>query len=132
MATRHQVRECVVGLLYAHELGNDNIVNIIDDMLEDKKIRNKQKDFAKLLFNGVPDNKEAIDNKIISQLNEHYSFERIGNIEKSILRLGVYEILFSEVDEAVIINEAIEITKDIGNENSSKFVNGVLDSIKRG
>ena len=132
MATRHQVRECVVGLLYAHELGNDNIVNIIDDMLEDKKIRNKQKDFAKLLFNGVLDNKEAIDNKIISQLNEHYSFERIGNIEKSILRLGVYEILFSEVDEAVIINEAIEITKDIGNENSSKFVNGVLDSIKRG
>jgi len=132
LATRHQVRECVVGLLYAHELGNDNIVNIIDDMLEDKKIRNKQKDFAKLLFNGVLDNKEAIDNKIISQLNEHYSFERIGNIEKSILRLGVYEILFSEVDEAVIINEAIEITKDIGNENSSKFVNGVLDSIKRG
>ncbi len=53
MATRTQARESVIGLLYAYDLGNEGIVKFVDEILEDKKIRNKQKDFALNLFNGT-------------------------------------------------------------------------------
>ena len=67
MATRTQARESVVGLLYAYDLGNTDIAKYSDIVLEDKKIRNKQKDFALGLFEGTMNNLEDID-KIISDL----------------------------------------------------------------
>ncbi len=65
MATRTQARESIVGLLYAYDLGNVNIAKFSDEILEDKKIRNKQKDFADALFKGVIANLEAIDKNIL-------------------------------------------------------------------
>jgi N utilization substance protein B len=130
LATRHQTREFVVGLLYAYELGNTSTSSIIDTMLEERKIRNQQKEFAKELFFGVLDNIEKIDEEIHLQI-KNWDFDRVGTIEKSILRVGVYEIFFSDIDKAVIINEAIEITKTIGSDNSPRFINGVLDSVQR-
>ena len=53
MATRTQARESVIGLLYAYDLGNEGIAKFVDEILEEKKIRNKQKDFALNLFNGT-------------------------------------------------------------------------------
>ena len=64
MATRHQARTAVVGLLYAYDLGNENIANHSDIILEDKKIRNKQKEFAMSLFNGTMKNLEKIDEEL--------------------------------------------------------------------
>jgi N utilization substance protein B len=64
MATRTQARQSVIGLLYAYDLGNTNITNFIDEILEDKKIRNKQKDFAVGLFRGVINNLETIDKEL--------------------------------------------------------------------
>lgn len=130
MATRTQARESVIGLLYAYDLGNEKIAKFSDILLEDKKIRNKQKDFAMNLFNGVMDNLEAIDKEIESHLNER-GLEGIGAIERSILRLATYEILFSTLDKPIIINEAIELTKRLAAENAPKFINGVLDKVNR-
>ena len=130
MATRHQVRESVISLLYAYEVGNQDIDKFLDEMLEEKKIRNKQRDFAKELFNGIIKNLENIDNTIKINIDK-WDFDRIGVIEKGILRLGTYEILYSALDKAVVINEAIEITKKFGGDNSPKFINGVLDKIKK-
>jgi len=130
MATRHHARMAVVSLLYAHDLGNQSIADFSDEILEEKKIRNKQRDFALELFRGVMDNIKAIDEKIIANLTD-WDFERLGSIERATLRLGAYEILFGELDSAVIINEAIEITKAFGTEQSPKFINGVLDAIAR-
>ena len=130
MATRHHARMAVVSLLYAHDLGNQSISDFSDEILEEKKIRNKQRDFALDLFKGVMDNLEAIDEKIIANLTD-WDFDRLGSIERATLRLGAYEILFGELDSAVIINEAIEITKAFGTEQSPKFINGVLDAISK-
>lgn len=130
MATRHHARMAVVSLLYAYDLGNQSISDFSDEILEEKKIRNKQKDFAMDLFKGVMDNIEAIDTKIIDSLTD-WDFDRLGSIERAILRLGGYEILYGELDTAVIINEAIEITKAFGTEQSPKFINGVLDAISK-
>lgn len=130
MATRTQARESIVGLLYAFDLGNDDIAKYSDILLEDKKIRNKQKDFAMNLFNGTMSNVEKIDLEITSHLDER-GLEGIGSIEKSILRLAVYEILFSTLDKPIIINEAIELSKRLGADNAPKFINGVLDKVNR-
>ena len=130
MATRHQARMAVVSLLYAYDLGNQTIAEYSDEILEDKKIRNKQKEFAMTLFRGVMDNLETVDKAIETHLKE-WDFERLGSIERATLRLGAYEILYGDLDSAVIINEAIEITKAFAAEQSPKFINGVLDAISK-
>jgi transcription antitermination protein NusB len=128
LATRTQARESVIGLLYAYDLGNEGIVKFVDEILEDKKIRNKQKDFALNLFNGTVENIEAIDKEIISHLNQG-TLSDIGSVEKSILRLAVYEILFEDLQKAIVINEAIELSKRLASDGAPKFVNGLLDKI---
>ncbi|WP_304544598.1 transcription antitermination factor NusB [Sulfurimonas microaerophilic] len=130
MATRHHARMAVVSLLYAYDLGNGNIAEHTDEILEEKKIRNKQKDFALNLYEGVMEKLPECDSAIIEHLKE-WDFERLGAIERATLRLAAYEILFSELDNAVIINEAVEITKAFGTEQSPKFINGVLDAISK-
>ena len=130
MATRHHARMAVVSLLYAFDLGNQSIAEYTDEILEDKKIRNKQKEFAMTLFRGVMDNIEAVDVAIIKHLKE-WDFDRLGSIERATLRLGAYEIMFTELDPPVVINEAIEVTKAFGTEQSPKFINGVLDAIAK-
>ncbi|MDQ7068881.1 MAG: transcription antitermination factor NusB [Sulfurimonas sp.] len=130
MATRHHARMAVVSLLYAFDLGNGNTAEHTDEILEEKKIRNKQKDFALDLYDGVMSNLEACDSAIISHLKD-WDFKRLGSIERATLRLAAYEILFGELDSAVVINEAVEITKAFGTEQSPKFINGVLDAISK-
>jgi len=130
MATRHHARMAVVSLLYAYDLGNQTIAEFSDEILEDKKIRNKQKEFAMMLFRGVMDHLETVDVAIEKHLKE-WDFSRLGSIERATLRLGAYEILYGELDSAVVINEAIEITKAFGTEQSPKFINGVLDAISK-
>lgn len=128
MATRHQVRESIVGLLYAGDIGNSGIDKFIDELFEEKKIRNLQKDFALSLYHGIKEHLVIIDKAINNNLKE-WDLSQIGNIERAILRLGTYEILYSELDNAVVINEAIELAKKLCNDTSPKFINGVLDAI---
>ena len=128
MATRTQARESVVGLLYAYDLGNTEIEKFSDIVLEDKKIRNKQKDFAIGLFEGTMSNLEDID-KIISEHLKKRDIDEVGKVEKAILRLSVFEIAFNKLDKAIVINEAIELSKRLASDNAPKFVNGLLDSI---
>ncbi|MDD5716417.1 MAG: transcription antitermination factor NusB [Sulfuricurvum sp.] len=130
MATRHQARMAVVSLLYAYDLGNQSIADFSDEILEEKKIRNKQRDFALDLFKGVTEHLSEVDDAIIKHLKD-WDFDRLGSIERATLRLGGYEIMFGELDSAVIINEAIEVAKAFGSEQSPKFINGVLDAISK-
>lgn len=130
MATRHHARMAVVSLLYAYDLGNQSIADFTDEILEDKKIRNKQKEFALELFQGVMSNLETIDVKIVALLKD-WEFERLGAIERATLRLGAYEILHTTLETAVVINEAIEVAKAFGSEQSSKFINGILDAVAK-
>jgi N utilization substance protein B len=128
VATRTQARESVIGLLYAYDLGNEGIVKFVDEILEDKKIRNQQKEFALKLFNGTVSNLETIDKEIIAHLNQG-TLEDLGSVEKSILRLAVFEILFEDLQKAIVINEAIELSKRLASDGAPKFVNGLLDKI---
>ena len=128
MATRHQARTAVVGLLYAYDLGNENIAHFSDDILEEGKIRNKQKEFSETLFEGTIENLEMIDEQVKTHLKD-WDYDAIGKVEKAIMRLGAYEILIAKIDRAIIINEAVELAKELADEKSPQFINGVLDAI---
>lgn len=128
MATRTQARESVIGLIYAYDLGNDTIAKHQDIIFEDKKIRNKQKEFASRLFAGVMENIEKID-LLLSEHLKKRDLNEVGNVEKSILRLAIYEIEFEKLDKAIVINEAIELAKKLASDNAPKFINGLLDSL---
>ena len=131
MATRTHARQMVVELLYAYAMGNERIFDFADELLDAKKIRNAQADFAKSLFGGVVAHLAQIDSIINANLKS-WELSRLGAIDKCILRLGVYEILKGEIDAPVAINEAIEIAKILGAENTGRFVNGVLDAVRKG
>ncbi|SFV69656.1 Transcription termination protein NusB [hydrothermal vent metagenome] len=128
MATRHQARTAVVGLLYAYDLGNKNISKFSDEILEEGKIRNKQREFSNQLFCGTIENLEMLDKALKIHLTE-WDFDDIGKVEKAIMRLGAYEILVAKTDKAIIINEAVELAKKLADEKSPKFINGVLDAL---
>lgn len=127
MATRHQVRQSVISLLYALEMNEKN-ENFIDEFLNEKKIRNEQKNFTLSLYEGIIKNLDDIDKNLNPYLNEN-EIEKLGHIERAILRLGAYEILFTDTPNAIVINEAIELAKELANDNSPKFINGVLDAL---
>ena len=130
IASRHQARTAVVGLLYAYDLGNENIANFSDDILEEGKIRNKQREFSHSLFEGTIENLEMLDTQINRHLKD-WDYNAIGKVEKAIMRLGAFEILVVKTDRAIIINEAVELAKALADEKSPQFINGVLDAIGR-
>ena len=130
MATRRQVRETIISLVYANDIGNTDIEKFVDELLEDKKIRNQQKEFALSLYNGVKDNLEQIDAALIENLTE-WKLEDLGHIERAILRLGAYEVMLTDVDKAVAINEAVDLAKELTSDSAPKFINGVLDSMQK-
>ncbi len=130
MATRHQARTAVVGLLYAYDLGNQHIAKFSDDIFEAGKIRNKQRMFSRRLFSGTMEHLAVLDAAIKQHLKE-WDFDKIGKVEKAILRLGAYEILIEQTDRPIIINEAVELAKELADEKSPQFINGVLDALGR-
>jgi len=128
MATRHQARTAVVGLLYAYDLGNENISKYSNEIFEEDKIRNKQREFSNRLFKGTIDNLLTIDTEIQKHL-KGWNYQSIGKVEKSIMRLATFEIMIDGTDKRIIINEAIELAKSLADDKSPRFINAVLDAV---
>jgi N utilization substance protein B len=85
--------------------------------------------FARKIFEGVSEYRDELD-KIIKKAAPEWPLEKIALMDLTILRIGVYEIMYNdEVPDLVAINEAIEITKEYGGYNNSKFINGVLSNV---
>jgi len=128
MATRHQARTAVVGLLYAYDLGNENISKYSNEILEEDKIRNKQREFSHRLFKGTIENLLSIDSEVQKHL-KGWDYKSIGKVEKAIMRLATFEIMIDGTDKRIIINEAIELAKSLADDKSPRFINAVLDAI---
>lgn len=84
--------------------------------------------FVKNLVTGVRDNVKKIDNYIVKYATE-WPLDQITTVDRNILRLGIFELLYTTVPPRVVINEAIEIGKSFGGDSSGKFVNGVLGAL---
>lgn len=123
MHKNHKGREKALKALYSYDISKNVSEEILMD--EDKEIEN----FSREIVNGVIKNSKEIDS-LISKHLKNWKIERLGVIEKNILRIATYELLFKdEIPAAIIIDEAVELAKEYGNENSSSFVNGILDCI---
>ena len=85
--------------------------------------------FSKHLVLGVCENKEALD-RLISRSSKHWRLERMSRVDRTILRLGAFEILaMKDIPPKVSIDEAVELGKKYGTEDSGSFINGILDNI---
>lgn len=131
MSTRRKSRQAAASMLYALDVGNEDPLSFSSEILDDLKLKGDKRDFAEDLYRGTKANLSAIDEKITGKLTMGWSFERLGMVERAILRLAVYEIVFTQTDNPVVINEAIELTKSLADDNAPKLINGILEAIRK-
>ena len=128
---RRRARESALALLYSGDIIESDAVEIVEEgAYPDGDVH--LSDYAELLVKGVCEHREEIDEHLTST-SENWALDRMPVVDRAILRLAVYEMLFvDEVPVSVAINEAVELAKSYGGEDeSSRFVNGVLGRIAR-
>ena len=102
---------------------------ILARLLEEKALPDEAADFTRSLVNGVLQNKKGIDD-VIQRFAPSFPINQIATIDRNILRLAIFEILFdNRVPVKAAINEAVELAKSFGSDGSKKFINGVLGSV---
>lgn len=136
MGKRREGREAAIQFLYQLDLNPEPLESLRTRFWElrtgqgQNPVPERTRRFAEQLVEGVTGQATAI-NERISKCVENYDLNRIAPVDRNILRLAIYEMLFCEdIPPVVSINEAIEIAKRFGGEESSRFVNGVLDKIR--
>ena len=135
MATRHLVRTVILQTLYEWDFYHrkHDIVAILDRNLAEFAPGIDEPEFAWKIMKGLTEHLKHIDN-VITKAAPEWPLDKIAIIDRNILRLGLYELLYAEPNEVppkVAINEAIEIAKNYGGPNAARFVNGVLGTIYR-
>ena len=132
MGSRRRARELALQLLYQYELTQTPPEQMQENLEDWKSATEGIQQFADVLIRGTLEHLEEIDSELAAQ-TAHWRLERLAAVDRNILRLAMYELLFhSETPHAVVIDEAIEIAKKYGSGESARFVNGVLDGfVKR-
>jgi N utilization substance protein B len=130
MGTRRQGREAALKLLYALDMTHADMQEMVNASWVDDVVPEDIRDFAMTLVTGVRNNREEIDT-VIRTWSSHWSLARIGMVERNLLRLAIFELLFMpDIPPNVTINEAVEVAKSYGADEAWLFVNGILDRIK--
>lgn len=134
MGKRREAREFAVQLIYALDAlkaeGDDLEQRLVRFWsLRDKEVSGSVRSFAESLVRGTMQHLETI-NQALRNTSQNWDLERMAAVDRAILRVALFEILFCpDTPTAVVINEAIEIAKRFSNEDSGRFINGVLDRI---
>lgn len=131
MGDRRRGRELALQMLYRHELSGAHSDDVEEDFEALRKVDGTVRSFSLGLFDGVVGNLDEIDAELERQTS-NWRLDRLAAVDRNILRLATFELLFeSETPAAVVINEAIEIAKRFGSDQSPRFINGVLDGLRR-
>ena len=130
MGARRSGREAALQMLFQLEgsgVSADQAIDLFWRTYEDADPEGKA--YADMIIRGVADNLDGIDKKIAAA-SQNWRLERMSRVDRNLLRLGSWELMFrSDVPRAVILDEAVELAKSFGTDESSGFVNGVLDRI---
>jgi len=130
MGKRRKARECAIQCLYQWDMTGSGVETILAGFWEAHPSPPEVTEFTERLVYGTVAHVDEIDPLIGAQA-EHWRVDRIGKVERSILRLGAYELLVERsTPQAVVIDEAIEISKRFCGPDAGHFVNGVLDGIR--
>lgn len=125
--SRSELRKKIMTILYQINVYDKNKITYnIDDVI--KEVSEIDNEFIKEIVYGVVTYKNKIDEVANNYLNG-WTIDRLGNTDQAILRMGIYELLYTKTPEVVSINEAIELAKIYSDDDVRKMINGVLDKV---
>ncbi len=131
MGVRRDAREAAVQYLYQREMQGEQSDPVLEEFYEMRGLSPSGRRFCDELLQGWMQHREAID-EVIAKNARNFEFKRLSAVDRNVLRIACHEILFrTDIPAPVAINEAIEIAKKYSTEDSGKFVNGVLDNIRK-
>ena len=131
MGNRRQSREMALQILYQMEMRDTDPKGVLPLFQKHEEFVADVREFSIQIVEGTYRNRREID-QIIEKHSANWKLSRMAVVDRNILRLGVYELLYlHEIPTSVALNEAIEVAKRFGTENSSSFINGILDQVAK-
>lgn len=127
---RTKLRELTFKLIYSETIQKQLEEEEIANFFEENEIQtSEEKTYVQEIWNGIHEKETDILEAIKRNLKEAWSIERIAKIDLAILKLAIYEMVYSKTPYKVVINEAVELAKKYGDDNAKAFINGILASI---
>ena len=124
--TRREIREEIFKLLFEHELIDNNIEKRINDVINEENLKkNDEIDFLRSYVTEIIENENILIEKIKNIL-DGWTYERVGTIEKVLLKISFYEITIKNIGYEIAINEVLEIAKKYSYNDTKEFLNGIL------
>jgi transcription antitermination protein NusB len=130
MSSRRRSREMAIQVLYQVDMAQSDLAEALRMFCEHFKAPESIRDFAFELARGAHEHQEEVDS-LIKGFSENWRLERMPTVDRNILRLAIYELLYRpDIPAKVSINEAVDLGKKYGSEDSGSFINGILDRIR--
>lgn len=131
MGKRRRARECALQMLFQIDLIGVEPAEVYAQFWDEHDTEDDVRAFTQELVDGVCSTREQLDARI-TEISERWRIERMAVVDRNVLRMALYEMNRQpETPTAVVIDEAIEVARRFGSEESAKFVNGVLDALRR-
>jgi len=129
--SRRLARQVAFQTLYQIDLSKDDPETALQQRLNDVALSPDNQDYVRTVVRGVHQQMRALDSQI-GTISQAWEVHRLGYIDRSILRLAIYEIVFMDaIPVGVTVNEAVELAKEFGDEDSPRFINGLLGTVVR-
>ena len=129
MGSRRKARECALQILFQLEFSPDRLEEILQDYWSTQPAKAEIKEYATWLVEGIRQHRTEID-QTIEKASEHWRLDRMAMVDRNILRMAVFELIFEKtLPPPIIIDEAIEVARKYSGQEAATFVNGILDGI---
>lgn len=125
--SRRKARESALQMLFQLDVGQ-NDWQAAENTLAEAEIHESNQEFARQVVRGTLENLEFVD-KIINKYSLEWPVDRLANVDKTILRLAIFELAYMETSYKIVINESVELAKIFGGDESGSFINAILDSV---
>ncbi len=128
--SRKIAREELFKILFEAELNDASITEVSERVISrgEVELSKNSKDFIEKYVKGIVEKKDEIEATLNSEMT-NWSLDRIGNVERALLKFGTYELMFEDMGHEIVVNEIVELAKKYGDEKSHEFINGVLAKI---
>jgi len=129
MSSRRKARELALQLLFQIDLTQSTPQEVVGLFWRVNETESKNRKYAEFLFLKAFENQAQIDELIVKHA-QHWRLERMAVVDRNVLRMAVSELLYGETPSIVVIDQALEIARKFSTDESTQFVNGILDSVK--
>jgi N utilization substance protein B len=130
VSRRSRAREVALQILFEDDVNPRSTVEALTGFVKSRLNSPEMEEFCLSLILGVRRNQAELD-ALLNDVAQNWTVGRMASTDRNVLRLGAYELQYTQTPYKVVINEAVELAKRFGNANSAQFVNGILDKLKR-